>query len=579
MNEGVRISAIVRDLRQRFSRLTEAGRGLLRASLQDPPPGEFGTRKIVVRNTGPQMIRIEDGSPMDSGSPLRDPETQSSPAFAEAGGLPASRIDRDYSNRRGYNPLFLPQFALPMPQLTNQQQQQAARVSGMGMQGNPFELKYQHFSVVMNAQRRLPFFAICNIDGSRKIRMSRDGKISRGPESAEGAEATESWATDPRIPPEAQLDDSFYQWLRQRLRGAGNDFFARGHMCRREDPIWGNAEVGLRANDDTFHHTNGCPQLQNAFNGSSRVWLGLENYVLNAADDTNLRVTVITGPVLTKDDYEVSDSRLGRFLIPKQYWKIAVRVEDGTPHVVALLADQSEGLATLRETGREATFDWPARLSREYISTVSRIEELTGLNFGDLSLHDDFAKDGPERLTELIDPVQLFPSSAQGLGSFGTFPNMSQFLSAWDAHVRELGTKAKAEGRRRPERGRPVPRHRKIVEVESEVSILFDDDLSGSKHQLFEVRLTKWLAGDARAKSDVESTIQSSELVRVSVRYGDSAGLPERIREIRRSVKLHLKGEWISAAEASAIGGRRMAVLHFTHEPLGFICTPVQCYD
>lgn len=579
MNEGVRISAIVGNLRQRFPRLTEAGRKLLQASLGDPTPGEFGTRKIALVGSGPQAIQSTQGWLLSTPEPPPEHEPTSPPSLAEAGGLPASRIDRNYSNRRGYNPLFLPDFAVPMPQLTNQQQQYAARVSGVGMVGNPFELKYQHFSVVMNAQRRLPFFAICNIEGSRKIKMSRDGQISRGPESAEGAEATESWATDPRIPREAQLDDAFYARLRRRLRGTENDFFARGHMCRREDPIWGNAEIGLRANDDTFHHTNACPQLQDTFNGSSRVWLGLENYVLNAADDMNLRVTVITGPVLTENDYAIDDDQFGQFLIPKQYWKIAVRVEDGTPHVVALLADQSAGLATLRDTGREATFAWPTRLSREYISTVNRIEELTGLNFGDLGSHDDFADLAPESLTELVDPRKLFSGSSAGPASFGKFASMTEFLTAWDAHVREQRATGGAERRRRPPSGRPAARRRKVVEVESEVELLLDDDLSGSKHQLFHVRLSKWLDGDAGAKSEVEATIRSSESVRVSVRYGDSAGLPERIREIRRSVKLHLKGEWISAADAYAIGGRRMAVLHFTHEPLGFICTPVQCYD
>lgn len=582
MNEGVRISAIVRNLRQRFSRLTEAGRSLLQASLSDSPAGEFGTRKITLGGSGPQAIQSTAGMPVSPLEPPHEPEPTSQPSLAEAGGRPASRIDRNYTNRRGYNPRFLPEFAVPMPQLTNQQQQSAARVSGVGMTGNPFELKYQHFSVVMNAQRRLPFFAICNIEGSRKIKMSRDGQISRGPESdggAEGAEATESWATDPRIPREAQLDDAFYARLRRRFRGTEDDFFARGHMCRREDPIWGNAEIGLRANDDTFHHTNACPQLQDAFNGSSHVWLGLENYVLNAADDMNLRVTVITGPVLTENDFEIDDVQLGRFLIPKQYWKIAVRVEDGTPHVVALLADQSEGLTTLRDMGREATFAWPTRLSRDYISTVARIEELTGLNFGDLGLHDDFADRAPESLTALDDPRTLFSKSPAGPTSFGRFANMAEFLNAWDAHLREQRAMDGAERRRRPTPGRPTPRRRKVVEVESEVALLLDDDLSGSKHQLFEVRLSKWLSGDAGAKAEIEATIRSSESVRVSIRYGDSAGLPERIREIRRSVKLHLKGEWISPADAYVIGGRRMAVLHFTHEPLGFICTPVQCYD
>ena len=89
---------------------------------------------------------------------------------------------------------------------------------------DPFELKYEHFSVVLNGARRMPFFSICNIDGAHRNKIDRvTGKSKSGPESG-----GESWTVDPRVPAEAQLSDDFYQRVRNAMR-VGNEFFARGH--------------------------------------------------------------------------------------------------------------------------------------------------------------------------------------------------------------------------------------------------------------------------------------------------------------------------------------------------------------
>jgi hypothetical protein len=42
---------------------------------------------------------------------------------------------------------------------------------------------------------------------------------------------------------------------------------------------------------------------------------------------------------------------------------------------------------------------------------------------------------------------------------------------------------------------------------------------------------------------------------------------------------MHLKGEWIPKAKATAHGGKKMSVLHFTHHPIGFTCTPAKCFS
>jgi endonuclease G, mitochondrial len=386
VNEGIRVSAIVDELDRRRPRLTANQQRLLDDALNAPAAGDFGTRLIHAPFEGPQQVLRADQGRGYLRAFERAPYIGSAPEAAE--GAPANRIDRNYSNRRGYNERFLRNFPIALPGLSADQRRLAARVRSVGEEPSPLELKYQHFSVVLNAERRLPFYSICNIDGAKRIRVDRDtGQATSLPE------ASESWAIDPRVPDEAQLSDAFYARLRRDLR-IPRDFFARGHMTRREDPNWGRGDLAERANDDTFHHPNGCPQVNNAFNSSQKAWQGIENFVLNNTDDANLRVTVITGPVFRDDDPVYEDDEFGAVLLPRRFWKIVARVEDERRLVFAVLADQSEVMDLMIAAGREARealFDWPRQLSREFISTVQEVAELTGLDFGNLAAHDVFA--------------------------------------------------------------------------------------------------------------------------------------------------------------------------------------------
>lgn len=541
VNEGIRISAIVNELNNRASRMNDAQRRLLQDACTAPRIPDIGSRVVSVNPApGPQAILT-------------------APATRESAGAPASRIDRQYANRRGYNEHFLPGFPVPMPQLNAAQIREAARVRGAGTTSNPYELKYEHFSVILNADRRMAFFSICNIDGSKRIRVDRDSGLATS-----GPEATEVWATDPRVPDEAQLSDAFYARLRRDLR-TPNDFFARGHLTRREDPNWGQAEPAQRANNDTYHHTNACPQVNNAFNASQRAWQGIENYVLNSADDSNLRVTVITGPVFTSEDPVYEDEEFGSIPIPQQFWKIVARVEDGQPIVFAILADQSEAMDALMRSRREALWDWPRRLSTEYRSTVAEIATLTGLDFGNLARYDVFAHDGAEsRSFPIRNAATLFPRRYRNGDGFGRFPSISEFLGRWEEKSRE---------------GAERRRTRKVIEVTARVARVFADDLSGAKHQQFTVVPLTWIDGTAAAHEEVEEAIHHGIEVRIAIRFGDSMGLPDRIPEIQTGVELKVKGEWISASDAYDVGGEDIPVLHFTHDPLGFVCTPAKCYS
>lgn len=111
----------------------------------------------------------------------------------------------------------------------------------------------------------------------------------------------------------------------------------RGHLVRRLDPAWGDTDVQAKvANDDTFHFTNDTPQ-HHAFNAGQTLWLGLEDYVLDNADNHDLAVSVFTGPVLAPDDDVYRGVQL-----PRQFWKIvAMATGSGDLSVTGYLLSQS----------------------------------------------------------------------------------------------------------------------------------------------------------------------------------------------------------------------------------------------
>jgi endonuclease G len=215
----------------------------------------------------------------------------------------------------------------------------------------------------MNAERKLAFYTAVNIDGSISYRLKRE---------------TDRWIPDPRIDGEAQTGEGLY---------AGNDF-DRGHLVRRLDPAWGDSrDVAKVANDDTFHFTNCSPQHKD-FNQGKNLWAGLEDYILNNADNLDFKVTVFTGPVFRGNDDVYRDVR-----IPKEYWKVVtMKRSNGNLSATAYLVSQ----ASLAADIREADFQFGA--FKTFQVPVARIEQLTGLNFGRLRTFDPLAA-GPTEAT------------------------------------------------------------------------------------------------------------------------------------------------------------------------------------
>lgn len=263
----------------------------------------------------------------------------------EADRAPIVRTVRDYAGRTGYSAQFLHGFAVPHPTPTGVR---ACDVAPL-LNGCGTELKYEHFSVVMSKSRRLALYVACNIDGRRSQ------KIKRG---------QDRWSLDPRMDREYQIGEDLY--ARSELD--------RGHLVRREDPVWGQTHEAAVANEDTFHFTNCSPQHEK-FN--QKTWLGLEDYILQNSRAHKLKVTVFTGPILRDDDPEYRGVRL-----PREYWKVIAVISDGRKSATAYMISQSELLEQLRVFGFGRY--------KTYQVSIGQIEYLTNLDFGPLKHYDGF---------------------------------------------------------------------------------------------------------------------------------------------------------------------------------------------
>ena len=205
-------------------------------------------------------------------------------------------------------------------------------------------LNYTHFSIVMSKSRRLAYYTVVNIDGNKLVNIGRENK----------------WNFDPRIEEKYQCGPELYD----------NNDIDKGHLVRRRDPVWG--DNANEANKDTFHYTNSSPQHKDL---NQKTWLELEDYILKNADKFNLKVTVFTGPVFRGDDIIYRNVQ-----IPAEFWKVAVMVkENGELSATAYLQTQKNLIDNLEFAYGEF---------KTYQIKVSTIENLTGLDFGNLRNHD-----------------------------------------------------------------------------------------------------------------------------------------------------------------------------------------------
>ncbi len=223
-------------------------------------------------------------------------------------------------------------------------------------------LRYHNFSVVQSASRRLPLLTAVNIDGANAIRLKRRG----------------NWRLDGRLDKDHQIGNALYR----------HNPLDRGHMVRRRDPGWGpdarDAEI------DTFHYTNCVPQHEDL---NQRDWVGLEDYVLDAAETRDFKVSVFTGPVFRDSDKRLKEG-VGstKVTIPEEFWKVVVMVDDTTGKLSATGYVLSHG--PLIRGLVESAFVYGSY--KTYQVRIALIAEQTGLDFGDLVLADPLGADLPQ---------------------------------------------------------------------------------------------------------------------------------------------------------------------------------------
>jgi DNA/RNA endonuclease G (NUC1) len=350
--------------------LDKAQRGESLASSSAALPRRSSDQEFEV--TIPITVRV--GAPQYPGSapapraraPVSRPAARPLDAGAPDLFEPESRPE-DYQNRPGYSEAFLgkeKKFKVPLPIVTRNTDDVLSFKEG---NKTADVLRYQHFSVKMSRSRRMCLFSAVNIDGKQSRKVRRTG-----------------WRRDSRIPADAQIKDECY----------GNPpRFARGHMSRREDPVWGTMALASLGNDDSMHVTNTVPQMQ-PFNAG--IWLSLEDYALDHAREDDMRLCVITGPILEKDDpirYDIA--------IPVVFWKVIAFIHDDTGKLSATGYTLSQ-----EDYLQEEEFVFGQHKTSQV--SIAWIQSKTGLSFGHLADVDPLARgeEGPEA-GPLTDPSQI----------------------------------------------------------------------------------------------------------------------------------------------------------------------------
>ena len=210
------------------------------------------------------------------------------------------------------------------------------------------ELAYPRFTVLLGPERRLAAVTAVNIDGARLRSVPRTG----------------NWRLDPRVDAGEQTGPDVY---------VRNDL-DRGHLVRRRDPGWGDADEARDATEATFFYPNAAPQAA-GFNQSKELWLGLEDHVLEYAEATDQRVSVFTAPVLGEHDPPYRGIR-----VPLRFWKVAAWQGPEGLAATGFILDQAE----LIDTAQGILAAPPLGAFRTFQVPVQNIADIADIDLGPL---------------------------------------------------------------------------------------------------------------------------------------------------------------------------------------------------
>jgi endonuclease G len=442
-NEGVRVSAIVSDLK-----IALGSHPLLQPVLDEqpsPPPatekatlpvgtpvagsypaggyndvwfeqsGDVTSLVVPLRIPVPFVKKGSWAAPAEDTKPKAPgvaaaviPPVVAGPQIGLMTGLPmeAVHINQDtLGSRPGYKPNFIGagKFSVPLPKIPAALKSRIATLKGSSGQS---ELKYFNYSVVMNKERKLAFFSCVNIDGGKQQDV--------------GKREGDSWLRDPRIDDSFQIGDEFYRKQATLEADRTANPFDRGHLVRRLDATWGDTVAEAKEHgDDSFHFTNCSPQFF-TFNQGKQLWAGLEDYTRDTLLKDEEKGIVMNGPVFDGPDANDADlpdpsgrahadPTFGGVKIPKYFWKILVTKGDDGLKAAAFLMSQRN---LIMDIDRIKEADMLEKFSDEDVRvfqiSFADLKKLTNLDFGGLADADthEATSVGP-RLIESYDDIRI----------------------------------------------------------------------------------------------------------------------------------------------------------------------------
>ncbi len=166
-----------------------------------------------------------------------------------------------------------------------------------------------------------------------------------GPEQPLNCERTPRFLVDDRT--EAQIRHNDYS----------NSGYDRGHMAPSHNI---GSRYGCPAQRQTYLMSNISPQIPLL---NQRPWGAFERVVSSTYAQSFDGVWVITGPIFDDDTVTMLCSEVE---IPVAFYKIVVREVQGSPDILAIVADQDTE---------------PGTAIRDLLETVDEIEQRTGIDF------------------------------------------------------------------------------------------------------------------------------------------------------------------------------------------------------
>ena len=438
-NEGVRVSAIVADLKVAVGSHPLVKLVLDQPSLPAPPPPGSAEKKAEVavsatrygndpwieqsgdvtslvvplripmalfRRDGPAVPAV-DAKPAPRGAgPVTSPIGGA--RIGDLTGLPMEAVHIDQTtlgSRPGYKANFIGsgKLSVPLPTIPASLKSKIATLKDNSSQS---ELKYFNYSVVMNKERKLAFFSCVNIDG--------------GEQQDVGKREGDSWKRDPRIMDEFQIGDEFYRKQSTLEADRTANPFDRGHLVRRLDATWGSTVAEAKEHgDDSFHFTNCSPQFF-SFNQGKQLWAGLEDFTRDVLLKDEEKGIVMNGPVFDGPDANDADlpnpsgpshkdPTFGGISIPKYFWKILITKGDDGLKAAAFLMSQRN---LIMDIDRIKEADILEKFTEEDVRvfqiSMADLTKLTRLDFGNLAAADshEATSVGP-RLIESYQDIRL----------------------------------------------------------------------------------------------------------------------------------------------------------------------------